>query len=88
MRTGVMEDAQGYYSHEEEIIGLHVIMGNYETKSNGRRGRKEPVTMRILHREVQSYIDNNERIMKDQEEILHRLNMLHKKVKKDSGTKK
>jgi hypothetical protein len=50
MRTGVMEYAQGYYIHEEEIIGLHVSMGNAETKSNGRRDRKEPVTMRSLHR--------------------------------------
>jgi hypothetical protein len=33
-----MEDAQGYYSHEEDIIGL-VSMGNVETNSNGRRGR-------------------------------------------------
>jgi hypothetical protein len=32
MRTGVMEDAQGYYSHEEEVIGLHVSMGNVEDK--------------------------------------------------------
>jgi hypothetical protein len=31
MRTGVMEDAQGSYNHEEEIIGLHVSMGNAET---------------------------------------------------------
>jgi hypothetical protein len=31
MRTRFMEDAQGYYSHEEEVIGLHFIMGNVET---------------------------------------------------------
>jgi hypothetical protein len=37
MRIGVMEDAQGSYNHEEEIRGLHVSMGNVETKSNGRR---------------------------------------------------
>ena len=83
-----MEDAQGYYIHEEEFIGLHINMGNVETKSNGRRDRKEPVTMRSLHREVQSYMDDNERIMKAQEEILQSLNMLHKQVKKDFGTKK
>jgi hypothetical protein len=34
MRTGVMEDAQRYYNHEEEFIGLHINMGNM---SNGRR---------------------------------------------------
>jgi hypothetical protein len=64
MRTRVMEDAQGYYSHEEEIIGLHINMGNVEIESNGRRDRQEPVTMRSLHREVQIYRDDNERIMK------------------------
>jgi hypothetical protein len=31
MRTGVMEYAQGYYNHKEEIIGLDVNMGNAET---------------------------------------------------------
>jgi hypothetical protein len=31
MRTRDMEDAQGSYIHEEEIIGLHVSMGNVET---------------------------------------------------------
>ena len=43
--------------------------------------------MRSLHREVQSYMDDNERIMKAHEEILMRLNMLHKQVNKDSSTK-
>jgi hypothetical protein len=38
MRTRDMEDAQGYYNHEEEIKGLHVIMGNFEINSNGKRG--------------------------------------------------
>ena len=70
MRNGVMEDAQGSYNHEEEIIGLHVSMGNDETESNGIRDMQELVTMRSLHREVKSYRDDNERIMKDQEEIL------------------
>jgi hypothetical protein len=43
--------------------------------------------MRSLHREVQSYRDDNERIMKAQEEILHHLNMFHNKLSKYSGTK-
>jgi hypothetical protein len=63
MRTGVMEDAQGSYNHEEEIIGMHVNMGNVETELNGRRDRQETVTMRSLHKEVQSYRVDNERIM-------------------------
>jgi hypothetical protein len=50
MRNRDMEDVKGYYSHEEEIIGLHVNMGNAKTESNGRRDRKELVTMRILQK--------------------------------------
>jgi hypothetical protein len=47
-----MDDAQVSYRHEEYIIGLHVNMGNDETKSNGRRGRHELVTIRSMHKEV------------------------------------
>jgi hypothetical protein len=88
MRTGVMEDAQGYYIHEEDIIGLHVTMGNAKIESNGRRDIHDPVTMRSMNREVQVYIVDNKRIMKAQEEILQILNMLHKQVNKDSCTNK
>jgi hypothetical protein len=35
MRTRDMEDSQGFYSHEEEIGGLHTSMGNAKTDSNG-----------------------------------------------------
>ena len=49
-----MEDAQGSYNHEEEVIGLHVSMGNVETESNRCRGRVELVelveTMRSLQK--------------------------------------
>jgi hypothetical protein len=38
MTTTAMEDSKGSYIHEEEFIGMHVNMGNAETKSNGRRG--------------------------------------------------
>jgi hypothetical protein len=82
-----MEVAQRYHSHEEEIKGFHVNMGNAETKSNGRRYMQEPVTMRSMHREMESYMIDNERIMKAQEETLQSLNMLHKQVNKDFGTK-
>jgi hypothetical protein len=48
MRNTFMEYALGSYNHEEEVIGLHVNMGNVETESNGRRDGQEPVTMRNL----------------------------------------
>jgi hypothetical protein len=63
-------------------------MGNVEIESNRRRGMQKIVTMRTMHREVQSYRDDNERIMKAEEEILQSLNVLHKKVNKNSSTKK
>ena len=88
MMIGFMEDSQVSYIHEEDIRGMHVNMGNVEIDSNGRRDRQDPVIMRSMHREVQSYKDDNERIMKDQENTLQSLNIFHKKVKKDSGTKK
>jgi hypothetical protein len=88
MRTTAMKYAQGSYNHEKEFRGIHVNMGNIETKSNGRRGRHEPITMRIIHREVKIYRDDNEKIMKSQEEILHSLNMLQRKANKDFGIKK
>jgi hypothetical protein len=47
---------------------------------------QELVTMRSLHREVQSYRADKEKIMKAREEILQSLNMLHRQVNKESST--
>jgi hypothetical protein len=49
MRNTTMEDSQGSYNHEEEVKELHVIIENSKTKSNGRRGKDKPITMRSLH---------------------------------------
>jgi hypothetical protein len=87
MRTMVMKDSQGSYNDEEEIRGVHVSMGKVEAESNGRRGKQDPITMRILHREVQRYRADNEKFKKDQEEILQRLNLLQRQINKESGTK-
>jgi hypothetical protein len=70
MRIEVMEYTQGSYIHEEDVRGLHVSMENAKTESNGRRGRQDPITMRSLHREVQSYREDNEMIMNAREDIL------------------
>jgi len=43
--------------------------------------------MSIQQREVQIYRDNNEKIIKSQENILQILNMLQKQDNKDSSTK-
>jgi hypothetical protein len=45
MMNVFIEDAQGSYNHEEEIIGLHVSMGNVEIESNGRRDRKKKLSL-------------------------------------------
>jgi hypothetical protein len=50
MRTRDMEDAQGFYNHEEKIGGLHANMGNAEIESNGRRDRRGTVTMRSMQK--------------------------------------
>ena len=47
-----MENAQGFYNHEEEIGGLHVSMGNAKTESYGRRDKWGTETMRSLQNEV------------------------------------
>ena len=87
MRTRVIKDTHGYQSHEEEFRGLHISMGNVEIESNGRRIRNEPIIMRSPHREVQIYREDNEKIMKAQEEILEILNILQRQANKDSGIK-
>jgi hypothetical protein len=48
MRTTTMEYAQEFYSHGEEFRGIHVSMGNVETKYNGIRERRDILTMKIL----------------------------------------
>jgi hypothetical protein len=59
MRTTAMENAQWFYSHDEEFRGFHVSMGNVETDSKGRGDRKTHVTMMSLRREVNIYrVDN------------------------------
>lgn len=89
--TRHIEDAQGSYSHEDEVRGLCVSMGNVETESSGHRDRVEPValveTMQSLHKEVPSYRVYNERMIRVQEEMLQSLNMMQKQVNKNSGTK-
>jgi hypothetical protein len=55
MRIGFMLETQGYYNHEEEIIGIHVNMGNDERKSNERRDKKDLVELDDTTRSVTPY---------------------------------
>jgi hypothetical protein len=93
-----MEDGQGPYSHEEEVRGLNISVGNEETKSNGIEREMEPLelveTMRSLNMEVQSCRDDNERLLKVQEkqnqlntQLLQSLNQLQRKIKNGLGSR-
>ena len=67
-----MNDAQDPYEHEEATMGENVRVGNAETKSNGRRFQEIPLdfvaTMRILRVDMQSYREDNEILVKAQED--------------------
>jgi hypothetical protein len=67
-----MEEIQGDYIQEDDIIGMDLHMGNGGTNSNGHgEGNDENLnmveTIKKLQKDVQSHKDDNERIMKSQE---------------------
>ena len=66
------DDAQNPNEYEEDAMGENVGVGNAETKSNGRIFQDTPpnftATMRILRVEMQSYKEDNERLVKDLED--------------------
>ena len=68
MRTYSMNDAQDPYEHEEYVMGENIRVGNTETESNGRIFEDTPpdfaATMRSLRVEMQSYMADNERLVK------------------------
>ena len=72
MRIDDKNDAQDPYEFEEDAMGQNVRVGNDETESNGRRNQEIPpdiaATMRSLRVELQSYREDNERIIKSWEE--------------------
>ena len=67
-----MNDAHDPYEFEEDAMGENVRVGNDETESNGRRNQETPpdsaATMRILRVELQSCKEDNERMLKAQED--------------------
>ena len=69
------DDAQNPYEHKEYSIRENVRVGNAETKSNGRIFQETPLDfvapMRSLRVEMQSYMEDNERLVKAQEEKNH-----------------
>jgi predicted RNase H-like nuclease (RuvC/YqgF family) len=95
-----MEDAQRTYIHEDEVRGLYFNMGNQGTKSNGHReGKEESMnlveTIKSLQKYVQSYKDDNERLMKSKEQqegfnikLMKSLDRIEKKMDKEIESSK
>ena len=67
-----MNNAQDPYEFEEDAMGENVRVGNDETESNGRIFQDTPpdfeATMRILRVDLQSCREDNERMLKAQED--------------------
>ena len=72
MRINIMNDAQDSYEPETDALGENIQVENAETESNGRRYQENPpdiaATMRSLRVGLQSCREDNERIIKAQEE--------------------
>jgi FtsZ-binding cell division protein ZapB len=69
MRIREMEEGEGASSHDKEAEGQNIRVGNAETESNRHKGRGEQETLietvRSLKIEVQSYKEDNERLMRE-----------------------
>ena len=67
-----MNDAHDPYEFDEYDMGENVRVGNDETKSNGRIFQDTPLnfaaTMRSLRVDLKSCREDNERILKAQED--------------------
>ena len=64
-----MEEGEGASSHDKEVKGQNINVGNADTESNGHQARGEQETlietMRSLKIEVQSYKEDNERLVRE-----------------------
>jgi hypothetical protein len=73
MQIREMEEGEGASNHDKEAKGQNIIVGNAETKSNEHKGRGEKETLietvRSLKIEVQSYKEDNVRLMREQNQI-------------------
>ena len=72
MRTYNMTDAHDPYEFEVDAMGENIQVENVETKYNGRRYQETPIdivaTIRSIRVELKIYREDNERMIKDQEE--------------------
>ena len=77
MRIEEMEEDEGASSHDKEDKGQNTRVVNAETESNGCKGKGEHETLietvRSLKMEVQSYKEDNERLMREKSQINSRV---------------
>jgi hypothetical protein len=73
MHIEEMEEGEGASSHDKEVEGQNTRVGNVEIESNGRKEKGEQETLietiRSLKMEVQSYKEENERLMREKIQI-------------------
>ena len=71
-KINLMDDAHDPYEPEIDSMGENIQVENAETESNGRRNEETPpdivATMRSLRVELQSCREDNERMIKSQED--------------------
>jgi hypothetical protein len=95
MHIEEMEEGEEASNHDKEAKIQNTRVGNVETESNGCKGRgqKETLieTVKSMEIEVQSYKEDNERLMREQSRInarvLQSLNQVQRKTKKGSNSK-
>jgi FtsZ-binding cell division protein ZapB len=88
-----MEEGEGASSHDKEVKGQNTKFGNAEIESNGRKGKGKQETLietiRILKMEVQSYKEDNERLMREKihinAQVLQILDQFQRQMKKGSN---
>jgi hypothetical protein len=93
-----MAGAQRTYSQDEEMERLYAGMGIEGTKSNGHREGLEEImnlveTIQSLQKDIQSYKDDKDMLMKAKEEqdgfdikLLQSLDIIEKKMDKEIET--
>jgi hypothetical protein len=96
MHIQEIEEVEEAYNHDKEAKGKNIIVGNAETESNGYRSRVEKEnlveTMRSLKIEVQSYKVDNERLMREKNQInyqvMQSLDQLQRQTENGSNSRR
>ena len=95
MHIQEMEEGEGSFIHDREAEEKNISVGNAKTKSNGHKGRGEQETLietaRRLRIEVQSYKGDNEKMIREQNQInaqvMQSLNQLQRQTKNESNSR-